>query len=427
MATPSATAPINVNLDNVTLRVLVDVAIAHRLQASDDPAARITVSAQLEITPSGVRILALSLTEPDPIDLAIMAGQELLRASAGLLRLFSEMKPDANDGRAVEKLRRLFDALGRIAAAVARASVFVADVAAEAAHLIAEGLAGLAEMVGQLLRAIGSLLASAANTAGHSLAFEIRIATDPFEIRQVLVTLRRGTDTSAGTLTLRRDWIPSRSRRAGSQDCCSSSALRPVHSSSSPSNRPKPTPLLAVLSTDLWLKQNSDQPTQPMRDADGGSGDRSVKRLLAVTVSANDPAKTFVLLVAGVQGSNGIFFQSAAEVAPSPVGSVPGVTLVSSPGRLEYHAITEADFKVDVACEMNRVLPLLGIGEPGKENPGSFLAQLQQSLAQTRLGQEQQARQQIPARLRHYAWRQSRWCRERGDPSPQAQSRNAAV
>src|SRR5262249_29592035 len=98
----------------------------------------------------------------------------------------------------------------------------------------------------------------------------------------------------------------------------------------------------------------------------------------------------FALILAGLHEGKGIFFQRITNVERTLVGGASGVSLVTAAGGFAYADIDETKFDFDVEFEKDRVLPLLGMGEPGKEasngggpaQPG-FLDRLKGSLSQT--------------------------------------------
>lgn len=374
---PTAEAILNDPAD-VTLRAEVSFKRL-MIYATDDPSAVISFAGKVEITPSGGRIVTLRLVRPYPFVLLAKAGTGLAHAAASVLEFLLELKPTAATD--LDGLRSLFDVLGRIAAAIGRATLFAAEAAGEL-------LIAIAEALGRMLAKLADLIGDAATGGGRYLAFEVRIATDPFELRQVLVTLRN---------------------RAGATDPFSLSALGlklEVHPGFEPGllldfhARPgaylivSPTgtatsPKLVTLSTDLWLGKK-DAPARALRDANGQSGERAAddgKPLISVLVSTKD-RNDFVLLVAGLCEGRAVFLRRITEVDKKSIAGFSGSTLVTAKGAFSYDEKASDAFVLDLNFEEDRVLPLLGMGEPGKEPaPGGssdgFLAKLQNSLSQT--------------------------------------------
>jgi hypothetical protein len=393
---PTATAANIQHLDRITLRGLVHFDRV-MIYAADDPSAVIALSGDVEITPSGVRVLALDLIEPYPIKLIANARDALEQAASNILRFLAELKPPSFPATPnfMEGLRKLFDVLGRLAAAIGRAGVFIGEAVGAGAELIGKALHGIAEAIGRLISALAELLADAAKAAHRYLAFEVRIASDAFEIRQVLVTLRNDpavpsldrVSALGFDLEIPTGWEPGLLLDFVAAPGAYLIATRQEGITSEP---------FATLSTDLWLKRGSD-PVQPMRDAHGTSGERGQsaqggKPLLSVAATLKKPGE-FALILAGLRSGQGVFFQKITNVERKQVVGVPGVSLVTANGAFTYAELDpNTEFDVDVEFEKDRVLPLLGMGEPGKEGsnppaPGAsqpgFLDRLKSSLSQT--------------------------------------------
>ena len=358
---PEANAAID-KLDKVTLRGLVSF---DRLMiyATDDPSAVIALSGKVEITPSGVRVTALNLVEPYPIKLVVAARDALEQAAAGIWHFLSELKPpsfpappDFMDG-----IRKLLDVLGRLAASVGRAAVFVGEFAGNAAELVGKALHGIAETIGRLISALAELLTDAAKAAHRYLAFEVRISSDSFEIRQVLVTLHHDPAVAdfdrisalGFDIEIPTGWEPGLLLDFVATPGAYLIATRQERATSEH---------FATLSTDLWLKRGDD-PVQPMRDANGATGERGQtphggKPLFSVAAKLTDPGE-FALILAGLHEGQGVFLQKITNVERTKVAGASGVSLVTAAGGFAYSDIDDSKFEFDVEFEKDRVLPLL--------------------------------------------------------------------
>lgn len=374
-------------LDNVSLRASVQF---ERLMvfATDDPSAVIAFAGEAEVTPSGVRMIELKVVEPYPfwlIERAVGAAAELGRRAASILELDFQIDTQAGD---LKGLKALLDALGRIAAAIGRA----AAIAANAAKKV---LLTVAEAVGRLLQSLGDLIGQ----AGRNLAFEIRIATDPFELRQVLVTLKNKPMTSApfslSALGLKLD-IHEGFEPGLLLDFVAAPGAYLI---ASPVTDGGTAGKLATISTDLWLG-DGDGTTRAIRDADSKDGERgtvtdpnsgvtAAKPLITLDLSTRDQ-KELVILIAGLGRGRGVFFQRLTNVVRKPVGTAGATRLVTADGPFAITELDDSHFGFNFEFDRDRVLPLLGMGEPGKEkidpqgsNTPGFLDKLKNSLSQT--------------------------------------------
>ncbi|MBY5871331.1 hypothetical protein HFN53_04760 [Rhizobium leguminosarum] len=386
VVTPVARSDVTA-LDNVSLRANMRF---ERLiiYATDDPSAMIAFTGEAEVTPSGARIIELKVIEPYPIWLvqrAIGAAADLGHWAVPVLELGFEIDAQAGD---LKGLVALLDALGRIAAAIGRAAAIAADA-------VQHVLLAVAEAVGRLLRTLGDLLGQ----AGRNLAIEIRIATDPFELRQVLVVVKNkpmvAAPFSLAALGLKLD-IHEGFEPGLLLDFVAAPGAYLI---ASPVADGGTAGKLATLSTDLWLGEEGGT-TRAIRDADGKDGERGTvedpnsgttvaKPLISLELSTRDE-KELVVLIAGLSRGRGAFFQRVTNVVRKPIGSAGSTQLVSSDGPFSVSELNDSDFNFNFTFDKDRVLPLLGMGEPGKEKVDpqggttpSFLDKLKNSLSQT--------------------------------------------
>ncbi|NTE57480.1 hypothetical protein G6M78_20675 [Agrobacterium tumefaciens] len=374
-----------VALDNVSLRASVQF---ERLMiyASDDPSAVIAFAGEAEVTPSGARMIELKIVEPYPfwlVQRAVGAAAELGRWAASVLELDFEIDTQAGD---INGLKALLDVLGKIAAAIGQATAI-------AANAVKNVLLAVAEALGRLIQSLGDLVGQ----AGRNLAFEIRIATDPIELRQVLVTLKNKPSApfSLSALGLKLD-IHDGFEPGLLLDFVAAPGAYLI---ASPVANGGTAGKLATISTDLWLGAG-DGSTRAIRDADGKDGERGTakdstsgntvaKPLITLDLSARDQ-KELVVLIAGLSRGRGVFFQRITNVIRKPIGAFGSTKLVTADGPFATTQLDGSDFGLGFEFDKDRVLPLLGMGEPGKEKvdpqgsdtPG-FLDKLKNSLSQT--------------------------------------------
>ncbi|MGK5032687.1 hypothetical protein [Janthinobacterium sp. MDT1-19] len=380
-ATPSGpTLRAVIAFDQLTLRV------------RDDADAFLTFDGKIEIDPSGARLLELALVAPFPIVLLAKAADAIVRGGAAVVNLLVDF-----GALVAEQAAKLLDILGRMALAAGRAAIFVAEQAWAAlgavGDLLAKGLAAVGEMLGELLRQIGKLLSSA---TPPRFALELRIATQPFELRQVLITSRENGAPSPARihelLGLRLE-VPGEWQPGLLLDFVSAPGAYLILSREA---APGPGKMrAATLSTDLWL-DSADAGTgpskRPLRDVDGAQtapADRTEKTKpllsLGLDFKTVDDGANVVVVLAGLSRGQPVFFQRMA--GKSTLIDVPGkigVKVRSMEGPITLLPL-EDGFDLDVGFEPKRILPLLGMGESGNEaapaGGPSFLEKLQGSLS----------------------------------------------
>ncbi len=356
----------------------------------DDPSTVLALKGTIEITPSGTRIVELELIEPYPYVLVEKGLQAFARGAQKIIQLLGQIKPQAGD---LDKLKRLLEVLGKIAAAVARAAVFVAetigDVLAAAAELLAQALVKVAELLFALLKQLARLLEGLADAADVALDIELRIALDPLELRQVMITLSgqkianatQKIDVLGVALAVPTGWHPALLIDFVTAPGTYLLAVRPSAAETE----------FASLSTDLWLKQPQIPTVSSVRDAEPAKGARGADPLITVTLKRKANGPLFIV-IAGISRGKAVFVQylegSEAVVVrevPIPGGTQAKIAVVNGPFQLAPITAKMIDATIDFKKE--RVLPLLGMGEPGKETDGGgntpdFLKKLKDSLGQ---------------------------------------------
>ena len=291
--------------------------------------------------------------------------------AGGVLRLLASFGGGAAPAGAV---KTVLGALGRIGAATARALAFPADPAASAA----ETLAGVVDRLASLLTALDSL----ADDAGRVVLIEARISSDPPSLRQLLLSLR----TSQGV----QDRFSVAGFALGVEANWNAGLL--IDFVSRPGAYLIVTPAagaqaaFATISTDLWLEKGGT--AEAMRDANPKTGDRgqsdpadpSTPPLLSAKASAtlSDPR----LIVVGLWGGQMRVLQRVKSTPSNILLSGGALTLSTYDGPLEF-APLDAELGVEASFPKDRLLPLLGMGEPGVEGAGGdFLDRLKNSLSQ---------------------------------------------
>ncbi len=354
----------------------------------DDPTAVLAVAGSIEVNPSGVRILELRLVEPYPFVLVEKGAAALLRGLQKILQLLARIKPKSSGD--IEGLKRLLEVLGRIAAAIARAAAFVGEAIANAAIK-------LAELVVELLKKLADLVPDfdGAQPDRIALDVEVRIALDPLELRQVMLTLHdakgnAGKKVSALGVDL---MLPATGPLALLFDFVSEPGAYLVLAGPVPEEflvDGETKHRVARISTDLWLKRPDGAGT-PMRDAAGKNGERDDDPLLQLNVLQTDAAERLLLVLAGVSRGKAVFLRAARDPDKKKLTNVKlpdGTTVSVLDAPFVLRPLEEA-FEVAFSVNKGRVLPLLGMDEPGKsaassgpDDSTSFLQKLKSSLGQ---------------------------------------------
>lgn len=366
----------------------VDVSFRRLIvRVHDEPTAFLTFSGKLKLSPKGAQITELRLVEPYPIQLIANTAAAVAREAAPIVKIMFELVASA-----AKQAEEIIVIIGKMAAAVARAAVLVAgEIVDSVADLVSKILSGIAELIGAALKELRNLSKDTPN-----LVVEIRIATDPIELRQVLITLppvaepnpATSRKIAGGALGVQVD-IDNGRQPGLLIDFVSQPGAYLTLTHDVAAAGAKLT--AASLSTELWLKSTTAGAStiKPVRDADAGTGDRAAKPLLELDLNLLDSANagSLVVVVAGLNRGNPIFLQWLdGEVTDLPL-PVPSASIKAKTvsGAFVLKPIQDK-FDVSVQFDKRRILPLLGMGEPGKETTSgpkqpSFLDKLQNSLS----------------------------------------------
>lgn len=346
------------------------------LRLIDDPQVVLAFKGKVQLTPSGTRIEELSLIEPYPIVLVKAAAQALQRGVRAVATFLAGL-----EGLDTQQLKTLLTILGKFAAAVARAALMVgaaiAGAAEEAASLAAQALNALADALKAILSQLGELVPDGPPSGFH---VEVRIALDPIEIRQILVTRKKAAfepkSISGGGFELSIDgrWMPGVLLDFVDKPGAYLIATRTEDASAEDDEA------FATLGTDLWLANEEKKSVTHAPDAKPDKGERAEKRVIQLTAKLKGKKpKELVLVVAGLSRGRPVFLQRLKSTLKS-VGS--GLMVVD--GAFEMESFDDS-LDVDVDFQAKRLLPLLGMGETGSSVPpeeDGFLKKLQQGLGQ---------------------------------------------
>ncbi len=357
-----------------------------KLSLVDDPTTVLAFGGIVELTPTGTHVRELRLLEPYPWKLVEQGASLLYRGAHKVVQVLSQLKPQAGD---LDKLKRLLEVIGKLAVAVAQAAVLVtkeiAGVVKSAVDLLAQAAMRVSAMVVELLKQLAKLLASAPASL-PAVDIEIRVALDPFELRQVMITMHTDPavvldpiEVLGFTFAIDGSWRP-----ALLIDFVTGPGAYLLAVGGDTQGA------LAKLSTDLWLKRPGADPAQPeavdaVRDASKKDGERPDRPLLTVSAKWEKDNTPAIVVLAGLSRGKGVFFQRvkqppATRTIPVPGGGTAKISVVE--GSFEL-APLESEIKVDVDFAKERVLPLLGMGEPGTDSGSDgFLQKLQNSIGQ---------------------------------------------
>ncbi|HYG34740.1 MAG TPA: hypothetical protein VEC99_08155, partial [Clostridia bacterium] len=355
----------------VGLAVVVSVEFEKlTIRLADDPQTFIVLQGKVELTPSASRVIRLEIIEPYPIELVKQAGSALVRSAQSIITVLGQFQ-----GTDVGALQKLMEILGKFAAAIAKTAWYVGSAvtsaADAAARLVSKALAALADAVIEILRGFGSLQVS----AGSTLNVEVRLALDPLEVRQVLITTRtnvpapRNFNHAALHIELKDNWQPGLLLDFVDKPGAYLVATRADTAS---------TNQFLSLETDLWLTSNAG--TTRLPDADPQHGNRADKPLIKLEIDFDkDKATDVLVLIAGVSRSEPVLLQMAqSQLAQSGLNNV---TFVNGPF---HYAPLENGLDVNVIFQQDRLLPLLGMGETGERTSQDnwFIKKLKSSLGQ---------------------------------------------
>lgn len=350
------------NIDGGVLSLRVDFARL-QLQVMGDPDAVLAFRGAVIMTSSGIKIdktVPFELIQPYPIKLIVAATDELARSAGAVLRLVFELA-----GEAAHKVAHILQILARIAVAAGRAAVFVANISLGVLQAMGEALVAVGELLGRAFEQLAKL----AESGDANLAVELRIGTSPLELRQVLVSLRQGSESAARTLDLigLRLGISGGWRPGVLIDLATAPGAYLVlerQTAASPSS-------LATLSTDLWLQ--SDSGLSAMRDAvppaDSKPGSepqwRPDEPLIKLALNAAPGMGDFMLVLGGLSRSRLVLFKRFA----GGLSGAPGDPLRTLVRPYSLVDLSDQDVKLEVNVNTDRILPLLGMGDPAANTP----------------------------------------------------------
>lgn len=334
----------------------------------DDPQTFIALEGEVDLTPSGARVVELKLVEPYLIQLVQQQAHTVLERGVRAVATFVGELPTVE----VTPLQDLLDILGKFAVAVARQDYVVGSAIAGAAE---EAASVLASVLDSLTEGIAELLSRASDLAKNyeALSFQVTLGLDPIEVLQILVMCKApftplATTKAAGfEITVYEGW------RLGL--LIDLAAQRGAYLVALPET--ENLQKFLTLGTDLWLE--SDENVSQMPDADSDTGDRPKSRLIQITSEYKDLNQKPLVVLAGLRGNRGVFFKEFkalnVSVASQLAFASPDCQLLPINGQL--------DLKVEFKPE--RLLPLLGMGETGETDSGGdngFLEKLKAGLGQ---------------------------------------------
>lgn len=368
-------------VDSVTAAHVITARVSFarlELRLADDPQTVIAFKGQVLLTPSATAIESLELIEPYPLKLVAAAADALLRGARAVVSFLASLEgPDAPD---LDQLRKLLEILGRFAAAIARAALWVGerivDASQAAAALLGKALDALAEGLAAILAALKDMVPSG-EVSAPPLQIEVRLGLDPIELRQVLITRKNSPTIKPKfeglglTLSVEGAWRPGLLL-----DFVDNPGAYVVLSRGATADAE-----FATLGTDLWLESASAVSHMP--DADPVTGERPVKRLIALTAGLEAAGQGLVVVVVGLQRGKPVFLQRM-EGKLTPIA---GTQLAIADGRFALSDLADS-LTVKVDLEKDRLLPLLGMGETGKTDGAGgggtdgFLNKLKDGLGQ---------------------------------------------
>lgn len=381
------------SVKGATLRAVMEFT-GLTLRVTDDPEAFLTFDGAVDIDPSGARLLRLSLVQPYPLVLLASAADDIVRAGAGVLRIVASLADIAQ-----ERVQKLLGILGSMAAALGRAAILIAEKADGALNslgdMLANAVAGVGEMLAELFSKLAEFMPAAPGT--NDLALEVRVATRPLALQQILVTLKKPLPKQAREMLGFKLSIPERWKAGLLLDFATQpGAYLVLHCDQDPGVGQLD---VATLSTDLWLDRagaGGKVESQALRDVDGKTsapeprqpGDQPLLSL-ELALATGTGAATTMLVLAGLNRGQSVFFQRlAGNSMEIPIPGQLGLHARSIDGPFRLEPLSDNDFNLDVKLATERILPLLGMGASGdkkkqqgeKADGSSFLDKLQQSL-----------------------------------------------
>lgn len=344
-----------------------------RIWLADDPTAALELEVKVELTPSGARLTYLKLIDPTELELLQGVANALARGVRNVATIAANLK-----GIPTVDLRRLLEILGKFAAAVVRQAFIVgnaiADAANEAGRMIGSMLDAIGEAIKSFLEMLRDFVPDGAPVSDVDV--QVTLSLDPFEVLQILV-LRKASEGAkelekAGLfLKLHAGWQPGLLIDLSANPGAYIVAAWPGDPAGG-------KPPLVTLATDLWL-ESAEKTVTHTPDADPASGGRPQSRLIEVNAVHEDGASPLVVVVAGICRGEAVFLRSLPR---PPSNSTGGVTVADGPPI--FTDLGDA-IGVDAKFEVDRILPLLGMGETGETEAspsGGFLEKLKNGIGQ---------------------------------------------
>jgi hypothetical protein len=368
------------------------------LSLIDDPSTVLSFKGTVNLTPSSMKVESLDIIQPTNLPIVPSTQNFLTQGFDGLQRLL--IRFDATMGDAMS---RLLEVLSKFAGALSKISQSFPQW--ESGGSTGWGFPGGFPRVSNVLDPIGTLAAAlfhklaevpqlltAAGSALKEVHVELRISSNPLQLRQILI--RPFHDQAAAkpyslnalgfNLHIKNDWTPAVLIDVASDPGVYLLVLNNANAGTD----------LAGLSTDLWLKDSATAPLAPVQDATGAGTrptpnadpvlNKDQKPLLEIDITAKGNGYAF--LMAGLQRGKGVFFQRAvysSKTAPSL--DLKNVSVIDGP--LAFVDASTNDFGFNVQFQKDRLLSLFGSSEPqgnsdGTSSGDSFLDKLKNGLGQ---------------------------------------------
>ncbi|MEJ8859720.1 hypothetical protein WKW79_34545 [Variovorax robiniae] len=344
-----------------------------RIWLADDPAAALAFEGEVELTPSGARLISLKLLEPTELQLLQGGAQALARGARSIATLAAKF---GNLDASV--VRKLFEILGKFAAAAARQAFVVGEAivnaAEEAGRVIGSMLDALGEAIKSFLETLRDLIPDGPEKS--DVEVQVTLSLDPFEILQILVLKKalaqdKELDEAGLHLKLHGGWQLGLLVDLGANPGAYVVAAWPGDENATGSAP------LASLGTDLWIE--SEETVSHAPDADPKTGDRPATRLIEVKATHKDAKTKLIAVIAGVCRGEPVFLKRLNVAGKT---ATDGVIVADGPPKLDDLG---SAIDVDVAFAVKRILPLLGMGETGDTDTSTedgFLEKLKKGVGQ---------------------------------------------
>lgn len=344
-----------------------------RVWLADDPTASLELEVKVELTPSGARLTYLKLIDPTELELLQGVANALARGVRNVATIAANLK-----GIPTVDLRRLLEILGKFAAAVVRQAYIVGNAIADAANEAGRMIGSMLDAIGEAIKSFLEMLRDFVPDGSpvSDVDVQVTLSLDPFEVLQILVLRKASEGTKelekAGLLLqLHAGWQPGLLIDLSANPGAYVVAAWPGDPAGG-------KPPLVTLATDLWL-ESADKTVTHTPDADPASGGRPQSRLIEVNAVHEDATSALVVVVAGICRGEAVFLRSLPRPPSNAIG---GVTVADGP---PIFAGLGAAIGVDAKFEVDRILPLLGMGETGETEAspsGGFLEKLKNGIGQ---------------------------------------------